>query len=406
MESFEPASIDARLRVLGAIRAAKKIARIDISQRTGLSPATVTAITAELLKAGLIEYVAEEAKPKGAKRGRPRRLLRLRAAAKLIAGVIVGRVAITVLLVDFTGAEVGHDSQPLSRPSHSAGDLGQIIMEAIAQSCQRNGLGISDVSGITVGLPGQIDGRSGHVHWSSSLTKRNVAFGSVMANLAHCPVFIENDANLVSKAEQLFGEGRAMRNVIVVTLDYGVGMGIVIDGQLYRGARGCGAELGHIKMEATGALCQCGQRGCLEAYVGDYALLSDANSARLEPFPDIAALGQAAQSGDVMAQSILNHASRYLAIALANLINIFDPDRLIIASKIGASHPLCQEPTLAEVSRLIIQADTPLPQITVNGWGDLMWAKGAAAYGIEQIAALSVRGAHLSSKAAQAVNAG
>ncbi len=363
-KSVDPRSA-ARLRVFEAIRRAGPIARIDISRQTGLSPASVTAITAALLQAGLITPIITDDKPTGMKRGRPREALKLRGAARLVAGLKVGIDAITVLLVDFEGQEIGAHEHPLPQSQFTAPGLCDEIIAAVAAACTRHRRDIATLSGIGIGLAGQVDGSTGFVHWSSSLSNRNVALGTMLSERAPCPVFIENDANLVAKAEHLFGDGRGVGNFLVVTIEHGLGMGIVIDGRLYRGARGCGAELGHTKVVPDGALCQCGQRGCLEAYVGDYAFAKADADQR-------------------------DHAKRYFAMGLANLVNIFDPDLMILASKDGTAHPLCTDAVLEEVSELVVQVDVPMPPIRVHGGGDLMWAKGAAAYGLEQVAALSI----------------
>lgn len=379
-----------RLLVLNTIRRAGQVARIDISKQTGFSPATVTAITADLLAAGAIEPVLPDDAPTGAKRGRPREALKLRGAFKLIAGVNVAARSIVTLLTDFEGRQVGTYDYPLSAILSSPDDLVENIMAAIEGACLHNGCRVEDVSGAGVGLAGQVDGKRGFVHWSSSLTERNVDLGSLFAARAPYPVFIDNDANLVAKAEQLFGEGRNYDNFLVVTIEHGIGMGIVLDGSLYGGIRGCGAEFGHIKVTSGGALCQCGQHGCLEAYAGEYALLRAANAAGGQIYENIPALGQAAENGDQIALAVLSRAQSFFAMGLANLVNIFDPERLIIATRNISAHPLCTPHMLDEVAQLVMQVDTPMPKIRVNGWGDLMWARGAAAFGIEQISALCV----------------
>ncbi|MGB3406857.1 MAG: ROK family transcriptional regulator [Jannaschia sp.] len=379
-----------RARVLGLIRHGGRMARVDIARQTGLSPATVTAITAELLAEGLIERILPDPRSGSAGRGRPREALKVRGAAKLVAGLKVSRLTITVLLVDFEGADIGtHD---FHRPeAQSTGEaLADQMVEATAEACARHGRALAEVSAIGVGLAGQIDGARGHVHWSSALLHRNVELGDMLRVRAPCPVFIENDANLVAKAEQLFGKGRGVGSFLVVTLQHGVGMGVVIDGQLHRGARGCGAEFGHTKVCLDGAPCQCGQLGCLEAYAGEYALLRRANAAGLDRYTDIGDLSQAARAGDPVVGPILDEAGRYFAMSLANLVNIFDPELLILAVETATEHPLCTPAVLARVAAQTVQVDVSLPDIRVHHWGDRMWAKGAAAYGIEKISDLSV----------------
>ncbi len=263
---------------------------------------------------------------------------------------------------------------------------------AVSQACEKGGFTINDLSGIGVALAGLVDAKRRFSYWSSSLTDRNVNLGAHLDATMPCPVFLDNDANLVAKAEHLFGEGRNVDDFIVVTIEHGVGMGIVIDGEIYRGTRGCGAEFGHTKVQLEGALCQCGQRGCLEAYVGNYALLREANIMDREtPLGDVATLFKRAQSGDTMARSIFDRAGRMFAMGLANLVNIFDPKLIILAGERLSFDYLHADTVLETMRQSVVQVDAPLPEVRVHAWGDHMWAKGAAAYAIEQVSALSVR---------------
>lgn len=237
-----------------------------------------------------------------------------------------------------------------------------------------------------------MDARRNFVHWSSSLNVRNVAFGDMLHEATGIPIFIDNDANLIARAEQLFGRGKNVDNFIVITIEHGVGMGIVIDHQIYRGARGCGAEFGHTKVQLEGALCQCGQRGCLEAYVGDYALLREAmikNDG--DSHETVQSLFQAAEEGDDLAQSIFTRAGRMFAMGLANMINVFDPKLIILSGSRLSNRFLYTEEVIAHVRRSVVQVDEPLPEIITHAWDEMIWAKGAAAYAIEGISTLCVQ---------------
>jgi len=380
-----------RQQILDVIRAAESIARIDIAKTTGVSPATVTAITAELLAAGLIEEVAPESSSE-ARRGRPRVALKIRGGAHLIAGLKVSHHVISTVITDFVGEELASHEMPLAQGRMPVPVLCSQIRRALELACQKGGFTIDDLSGVGLGLAGMIDAERSFIYWSSSLEERNVPFGEAIARELPCPVFLDNDANLVAKAEHLFGEGRTCDNFIVITIEHGVGMGIVIDGKIYRGTRGCGAEFGHTKVHLEGALCQCGQRGCLEAYVGDYALLREANiSSGSERHRTLASLFQAAEKGDAMALSILDRARRMFAMGLANVVNIFDPTKIILAGARLSFDHLYSGKVIGEMRQWVVQVDAPLPEVIVHDWGDLMWAKGAAAYGIEEVTARTVK---------------
>lgn len=381
-----------RLAVLDTIRSSGEIARIDIANATGFSPATVTAISSELLQAGLVEEITPETKQSQSKRGRPRVLIKLAGQAHLVAGVKVGQKLLSVLILDFEGKEVASQEFAITNGRMAPDEFVTAVIAAVSQTAISVGQSINAISGIGVSIAGLVDARRGFVHWSSSLTERNVNLGGMMQEVAPCPVFMDNDANLVAKAEHLFGLGRNIDNFIVITIEHGVGMGICIDGKIYRGARGCGAEFGHTKVQLEGALCQCGQRGCLEAYVGDYALLREAQGVLGDAaHKDVGALFMAANAGDQVAASILDRAAKMLALGLANVINIFDPQLIILAGSQMSYRHLFEDKIIEIAQKQVIQIDAEMPALRVHDWGDLMWAKGAAAFAIDEVAALNVR---------------
>lgn len=375
-----------RHQVLHAIRSAGSIARIDIARKTQVSPATVSTITSELLGAGLIEEIEPLSKQTATKRGRPRVALRIRGAAHLIAGIKIASKAATAILVDFDGNTVADHEEPLSSAVMSAQELSERVGQMLASVTRKIDRPMADLSAVGVGLAGLIDANKGFVHWSPSLSERNVALGQTLNKALPFPAFIDNDANLVAMAEQRYGEGRGRSNFIVITIEQGVGMGIVLNGNVYRGERGCGAEFGHTKVQLEGALCRCGQRGCLEAYVGDYALLREANIRPSDtPERDLSALFEQAQAGDAMAKTIFDRAGRMFAMGLANMINIFDPELVILAGERMTHDFLVWPEVLERLRASTVQVDAAFPEIRIHRWGDLMWAKGAAAYAVEHV---------------------
>ncbi|MEM1273336.1 MAG: ROK family transcriptional regulator [Pseudomonadota bacterium] len=381
-----------RQQVFDTIRSAGRIARIDIARRTTISPATVTAITSELLGAGLIEERHPDTPASAAKRGRPRIALSVCGDAFLIAGMKVADRQISVVLLDFVGETVGEYFRPITDGQMSPSALAALIQDVLQSACVEAGRSMGKVAGLGLGLAGLIDAPRNFVYWSPTLNARNVELGAILEARMPMPVFLDNDANLVAKAEQHFGESQGETDFVVVTIEQGVGMGIVIDNKIYRGDRGCGAELGHTKVQIDGAMCRCGQRGCLEAYVGDYALLREAavHGAGL-PQNDLAALYARAQDGDATARSIFERAGRMLAMGLVNVINVFDPRLVILSGEQMSLDFLDGYQILEQIKDNVVQVDAPLPEIRVHKWGDLMWAKGAAAYAIEAVSALKIR---------------
>ena len=164
----------------------------------------------------------------------------------------------------------------------------------------------------------------------------------------------------------------------------------MINGQIYRGTRGCGAEFGHTKVQLEGALCRCGQRGCLEAYVADYALVREAASIGFldldQPIENhVSRLLTAAKDGDPTAKTIVDRAGRMFALGLANLVNVFDPQLIILAGEQMQFDHLYAQDVLESIKNSIVQVDQSPPEVVIHRWDDLMWAKGAAGYALEGV---------------------
>lgn len=373
-----------------------QVARADLSTKTGLSRPTVTEITADLLKAGLITEVPRAEQPGTLPRGRPRVDLKIDGGARLVAGSKITGSHISLVMTDFEGIPVADLEHPLTNASQNAGALAKDIVSGVSQLAQKAGCDVSNIAGLGIGLAGIMDAQAGHVYWSPSLTARDVPFRDIVAAELAIPVFIDNDANLVAIAEKNAGHGRGHSDFIVVTIESGVGMGIVLGGQVYRGARGSGAEFGHTKVQFEGALCRCGQRGCLEAYVADYAIQREAASvgavsATVAASHAATLVAEAARNGDARAQSVLTKAGRMFALGIANIVNIFDPELIILSGEQMQSDHLYAEKVIEEAHRNTVQIGKEPPQVKVHEWDDQMWARGAAAYALEFVRDIAVK---------------
>ena len=384
-----------RRRLLAQIRRAGRIPRIELADLTGISRATVTTITAELMAHGLIEEVPRTDDDPDTRRGRPRVDLKIRGAARLVAGGKLSHRKLSLVLLDFEGQQIAELETTLPRACLEPDELTKAVASAVADLARQAGADPSEISGVGLGIAGVVDAPKGLVYWSPSLSERNVQLANLLCQRLNRPTFVDNDANLVAVAEKSFGLGQAYSDFIVVTIESGVGMGLVISGNLYRGARGCGAEFGHTKVQLNGALCRCGQRGCLEAYVADYALLREAQTmpGNDPDTPDDARLEQllsAARDGNSMAGRIVDRAGRMFALGLANLVNIFDPELVILAGEQMQFDHLYADKVIEAMRGDIVQIDKPPPEVVIHKWGNLMWARGAAAYALENISDLAL----------------
>ena len=378
-----------RQQIFERVRAAGTIARVDIAKQLTISPASVTAITADLIAEGLLTEVAQ-ARESG--RGRPPVAIGVRADAHLVAGIKLSDREQTAIIADFAGNVVASTTKSYIAPFPTITDLIDLIDEMLTILCAELTIPRSALSAIGIGVPGFVDNQSGTVRWTPLLDEKNIRLAEIASTKFAVPTTIDNDANLATLAELWFGTGRKKRNFAVVTIEHGVGMGLVANHRLYRGSMGLGMELGHTKVQMDGALCRCGQRGCLEAYVADYAITREAETAlnTTGTAPShrgnvLDTLYAQAKGGSTSAQMIFSRAGRYLALGLANVVNLFDPEHITLSGARMRYELLYAEDVLAEMRRMIIKSGKPPPEIEVHAGGDLIWAQGAAALALDHI---------------------
>ena len=386
--AFGHHKVESRRLLLREISQHGPLPRIDLAERTGISRATVTSVTAELLRGGLIQEVPRDSRGDDSARGRPRIDLKVAGQAHLIAGLKVADTRISLVLMDFEGRDVATTNHTMPKSRLSPDALAEEIAMGLQALAEKAGYALSDISGVGVGLAGVVNVEDAVVYWSPSLDQRNVSLGDVLRNRLGIPAYVDNDANLVALAELTFGIAKDHSDFIVITIESGVGMGMVLGGQLYRGARGCGAEFGHTKVQLDGALCRCGQRGCLEAYASDYALVREAASvgtiAQSGSTTDaIIAVLAAAKAGDQTARTVIERAGKMFAMGLANLVNIFDPELVILAGPQMSFDHVYSDAVIEQMHKSIVDIDKPAPEVVVHSWDTLMWARGAAAYALE-----------------------
>ena len=380
-----------RQQVFERVRASGLIPRVQLAKDLGVSPASVTTITQELIEAGLIEEVAAP-RDGDAGRGRPAVALGVRAEAHFVAGMKLSDREHTAVIVDFAGNLMADDVIPRKPGPMTLAELLNAIDTLLTRVCDKAAIQKSALSAMGLGVPGFVDCVEGMVYWSSVLAERTVPLASIAQARLGLPVTIDNDTNLVTLAELWFGAGRGLSDFAVVTIEHGVGMGYVMNHRIFRGAQRLGMELGHTKVQLDGALCRCGQRGCLEAYVADYALAREATTALNWEHKEgqsisvvLESLYDHAKAGNGAARSIFRRAGRYLAVGLSNVINLIDPALIILSGERMRYDYLYAAETLAEMDNLAIVTGRPRPPIEIHAWGDLLWAHGAAALALSVV---------------------
>jgi predicted NBD/HSP70 family sugar kinase len=358
-----------RAAIFRLIGASGPIARTQIARRLGLSPATVTAVTRELLDQGLVR-VAERAQPR---RGRPALLLELVGGAAAALGVKVAPDHLVGVLVDIEADVRQRFEESFDATSPGAIEhLGDVLagwIEAASLSAPLLGVGLG-VSGVVDAATGRLD--------SPMLGWRGVPLAQILQDRLGILVFADNDVNTLAVSERLYGRGRDADNFVTVTIGAGVGLGIVAGGDIYRGYRGGAGELGHTTAVEGGRECRCGKHGCLETVVGDPALVAEARRRKLlSDSEGVETLRALADEGNRTARGLFADAGAALGRAVADVANVLSPE-LVLVSGEGTQ-------AWAHISKGFTKAFetglfSPLEgiRIEVDPWDDAKWAVGAA----------------------------
>jgi predicted NBD/HSP70 family sugar kinase len=330
-----------RDRLLRLLRIHGQMARIDLARLVGLSPATVSAIAAELLQNGLVREVEGDDEGEGAAgnrgRGRPKVMIDLVANTACIIAVKLSINEIQVALGDFSGGVSETETLPIDTRSISAAELVRVMGDTIADFQTRHTAGHGPCLGIGVAVQGLVRGAETLV-WSPALVARDVNIVRPLVARFQLPVVMMNDANSIASAVRNRARYQSVDNLAVVMLGAGVGMGLVLGGHLYDGSTGAAAEFGHTKFQIDGPLCMCGKRGCVESYVSDYALHRDARTMFGLPAVNVQhpseeemrAICDLADGGDERARTLFEQAGRVLGYGIGNLIALVSPDLVLV----------------------------------------------------------------------------
>jgi N-acetylglucosamine repressor len=366
-----------RSTVLSMIKTHGPIARAEIARRVGLSPATITAIAAELIEQNLV--IEKEAG--GSSGGRPPILLALNPKGGCVIGIKLTEVSAIAALTDLEALVVAKQTIQLSGASPQAvvKDLASLVHSlAKAGSVEKKCL-----LGVGIGVAGIVAANRGLLRMSPYYGWHNVPLSEMLSAEIGAPVYLDNDVNTLTITEKWFGAGQDVDNFLTVTVGRGVGMGMVFNGQFYRGVNGGAGEFGHTVIDPEGPTCECGKRGCLEAYVGDPGLLRAAAAAYQageldQPVESVDLLVSLAGQGSPAACRILAQAGDVLGRGIANLINVLSPQKILISGEGTRLGQWLFGPMTAAVQAHVIPGLAQDTQIQIDPWGDDAWARGAA----------------------------
>lgn len=368
--------------------AAEGVSRADLARDTGLSRSTVSAIVGDLLGAGL---VIESHHVRGVGSGRPPCMLVFHESAFAIVGVEMGASHVTAVLCDPRGTVLAHDVRGLDVQADPVGTLA--VLDAMIAACL-DAARDRRVLGIGLAVPCPLDATA-----PGALSERILPAWRGIRPAEHLHarfglgVFMDNDANLGALAEHWWGACRGVDCATYIKVATGVGAGHLVNGRLFRGANGIAGEIGHTAVAgSSGHPCRCGLTGCLEAEIGSGAIVSQARErlvagspsalARVEDL-DLAAIVTAAKAGDPLAVELIASSGRFLGVAVANLVNLMNPARIVLGGRLSQAGELLLGPLRSTVLERALRVSIDRVDVVLSALGDDHVAVGAATLVLE-----------------------
>ena len=365
-----------RLRVIQALQILGVTSRADVARYTRLSRSTVSTIIAALQAEGIVVDRDADGRSSGAG-GRPPAPIALYPAAGLAIGVDFGKRHLAVALADLSHELLAEewrempDDYDAATGIDSAAEMVELVLGAAGAERDR-------VLGVGMGLPGPVH-RSGVVGSSAILPGwAGTHAAERMSDRLGMEVWLRNDANLGALAEATWGAGRGASAIVYLKLATGIGAGIVIDGRLFGGAGGTAGEIGHMSLDETGDICRCGSRGCLETYASAAAIAGLLSRSLGEPLgPDD--VTQRAVDGDPGCRRALADAGRHIGAAVADLVNLINPERIIVGGSMAVAGDVLLDPLREAVGLRAIPSAAEDVEIVLGELGARAELLGAVA---------------------------
>jgi predicted NBD/HSP70 family sugar kinase len=359
---------DSTNEVLRAIATQGPLSRAQLARDLGLSGPTLTQATKYLIDRGLVTEV-EQSPSTG---GRPATLLGLVANAGQVLGVKLAEDHAVGVCVNLQSEILWEFEAAFS----SRGDDAVKELTALLRKQMKRVKG--QLLGIGIGFPGVVSSMDSSTADSAMLGWNKVNVGKQISDALDTPVLLENDVNTLAITESLYGHGRDVSNFLTITLGRGIGMGLVINGELYAGAFGAG-EFGHVNAVPNGRKCECGKHGCLETVASSPAIHAAAVTAGyISSSAAMSQLWEVARKNKLIANHLFKRPAEMLGIALANVINVFGPEIIFISGEGVEGWDLWKEPFQKSLKVNVVSTMNNF-DIEVDPWDDAKWALGATA---------------------------
>jgi len=367
-----------RARIVDAVKRHGGLTQVELAGATGLSPATVSNIVKELSTSGVLHTTPST------RSGRRAQHVTLARALGLVAGIHFSTRHLRVALADVAHTVVAEHHLPLAKDHRADNELNRTA-RLIADMLDSVDATMGEVLAVGVALPAPINERTGTIARTGIMRGWDaVPVAEVMERRLKRPVFVDNNANLGARAEFRSGALRGKENAVYLSIDDGIGAGLIINGKVFRGHNGSAGEFGHLTIDENGPLCRCGNRGCLETYVGGEALIESLRgNHRGLKLHDIVVR---AIAGDPKCIRAIADAGRHIGIATANLCNVFDPSRVVVGGELSQAGELLLGPMRHALERAVIVGPENVPDIVQSQLGARAEMLGAIALAVDQVA--------------------
>lgn len=358
------------------------ISRVEISEKIGLAPATVSNIVKKLLKSNLVK----ESKRAPSSGGRKPVLLEINASGVFFLGLKWGINSIDAVLLNLNAEIIA--SKTLNNNNYSLNNFLDITKKLIKNMEEESG-NKEKIYGLGLGIHGPVNPHSGISLYAPHFKWENINIQEKLESLVDYPVFIDNDVRMMALGEKWGGVGDKAENFIYVNLDYGIGSGIVIKNELYYGNDWTAGEFGHMTVVDNGPLCSCGKRGCLEAVASIERIteryFENMENLTLEEKWDKFKVDLS--KGEENALEIINEVANYLGTGLANLINLFNPEIVILGGEMMKISDFIYPTIEKKVKEDSLSIASKGNVIEKSGFGKYAGARGAGASVLEEFLA-------------------
>jgi glucokinase-like ROK family protein len=376
-----------RSLVLDLIKHRSPISRAAIAKATDLAKPTVSAIVDDLVQEGLVREIGMGQPTTGG--GRPPILLEFNARSQFVVGVHVGVRRTTIVVADAQGAEVGRMQSPT--PKRKPAEMLAKLSANITATLKDAGVPAKRLAAVGVCVPGLVDFDAGVCLLAPNLGWKDVDIRTPLEAALKVPVFVHNTAQAAAVAENLEGAGQGSNNMVLLYVGSGIGAGIVSDGRLFHGAGGIAGEIGHCTMVGATERCNCGKVGCLETVATGPAIVAAAQRALAggakSSLSAVAggngkgltaeAIAEAAAEGDKLALQILGNTGRQLGIAASWLVNMLNPELLVVGGGLAEAGEPLLESLRETVQEMALPQSARRVQITTSALGQDAEPRGA-----------------------------